>query len=460
MEFETMLEPEESTSIIRVVGVGGGGCNAVNYMYRLGIKDVGLVVCNTDAQALNNSPVQAKLQLGKKLTEGLGAGSDPEQGRLAAEEDILDVKAMLKTAKMAFITACMGGGTGTGAAPVIAKAAKDMGVLTVAIVTVPFKCMEPPRRIQAAYDGIRELRKYVDSLIVIDNEKLRELYGSLKYTEAFAKADEVLYTSVKGITEIITTPGYINIDFADVRNAMRNGGVALMGTGRAGGDDRAEVAVEAAISSPLLYNNNIRGARNILVNVMMGENELSLDEVSSITNRVIEESGDPLQVKTGVGKSPELGNDVAVSIIATGFEVDDIDIPDGAGDGGGSGFTPDRRGDPRPARRASAHRSEKKGSAEEVIYIDDLGETSSDGGAFAPATATATAARREAGRQGTLPLWLDDSITLEQKERPAPRFRASAPRREEAEEVSRLVLGRGGSTLEESTPAYINRKPD
>ncbi|MDR3367032.1 MAG: cell division protein FtsZ, partial [Prevotellaceae bacterium] len=221
--------PGESAPIIKVIGVGGGGCNAVDHMYRLGIKDVGFVVCNTDMQALNNSPVPVKVQLGKKITEGLGAGSQPEQGRVAAEENLNEIAALMQgNTKMVFITAGMGGGTGTGAAPVIAKVAKDMGILTVAIVTIPFISMEP-LRIETAYSGIRELRKHVDSLLVIQNEKLLELYSDLTISEAFAKADEVLCTAAKGIAEIITLAGRINMDFADVRTAMKDSGVALIG---------------------------------------------------------------------------------------------------------------------------------------------------------------------------------------------------------------------------------------
>jgi len=319
-------DPAENNSIIKVVGVGGGGCNAVDNMYKLGIKDVSFVVCNTDAQALNSSPVPVKVQLGKKITEGLGAGSNPECGRQAAEESINEINAILRNnTKMVFITAGMGGGTGTGAAPVIAKTAKDMGILTVAIVTIPFSIIEP-RRVQIAYDGINELRKYVDSLLVINNNKLHDLYGSLKVGEAFAKADDVLCTAAKGIAEIITTSGRINVDFADVRTVMQNSGVALMGTGRGTGADRASLAVEQAINSPLLNNNSIKGAKNVLVNVMMGANELTLEELASITQRVIEETGSDLNVKSGMGYSSALDDDeVTVSIIATGFEVSDIE---------------------------------------------------------------------------------------------------------------------------------------
>ncbi|MGL4364667.1 MAG: cell division protein FtsZ, partial [Bacteroidales bacterium] len=320
-------DSSENTSLIKVVGVGGAGCNAVNHMYQQGIQDVGFVVCNTDLQALNNSPIPIKIQLGKKTTEGLGAGSRPEQGKLAAEESIEEVINMMKSnTKMVFITAGMGGGTGTGAAPVIAKAAKEMGILTVAIVTIPFVGIEPMRE-QIAYEGLCELRKCVDSLLIINNEKLCELYGDLKLFEAYAKADEVLCTAAKGIAEIITLSGHINMDFADVRTAMQNSGVALMGTGRGTGEHRAEMAVELAIKCPLLNNNSICGAQHLLVNVVMGEDELTLSETRNITQRVINEVGQAVAVKTGVGKNPQLGKDVTVTIIATGFQMEDIDMP-------------------------------------------------------------------------------------------------------------------------------------
>ena len=332
-------EPNENTSIIKVIGVGGGGCNAVNHMYNLGIKDVGFVVCNTDMQALNSSPVPLKVQLGKKITEGLGAGSQPDQGRMAAEENLNEIAELMRhNTKMVFITAGMGGGTGTGAAPVIAKVAKDMGIITVAIVTIPFLSMEP-LRIETAHSGIRELRKYVDSLLVIKNEKILDLYSDLTFFEAFAKADEVLCTAAKSIAEIITVSGHMNVDFADVRTAMKDSGVALIGIGRCAGENRAEEAVNQAISSPLLNDNNIRGAKNVLVNIMMGEKDLKVSEVKKINEIVLGEVGYVAgaegnivrpYIKTGVGKNPQLGEDVTVSIIATGFEMGDIGITDGA----------------------------------------------------------------------------------------------------------------------------------
>ncbi|MCX7986657.1 MAG: cell division protein FtsZ, partial [Bacteroidales bacterium] len=274
------------SSIIKVIGVGGGGGNAVNHMFRQGIKDVDFVVCNTDAQALANSPVPVKVQLGSSLTEGRGAGNKPDIGRQAAIENLQDIIDILAhNTKMVFITAGMGGGTGTGAAPVIAKAAKEMGILTVAIVTVPFR-FEGQLRINQAIDGINELEKYVDSLLVIHNEKLREIYGNLKISEAFAKADDVLTIAAKGIAEIITVHGYVNVDFADVQTVMSNSGVAILGSARARGENRALDAIQQAINSPLLNNNDIRGAKSILLNITSGEDEVSMDEVGVITDYV------------------------------------------------------------------------------------------------------------------------------------------------------------------------------
>jgi cell division protein FtsZ len=256
--------PVERSSIIKVIGVGGGGSNAVNHMFRSGIKDVNFVICNTDSQALENSEVPVKIQLGESLTEGRGAGNKPEIGKQAAIENLDDViEALSGNTKMVFITAGMGGGTGTGAAPVIARAAREMGLLTVAIVTIPFK-FEGKVRINQAIDGINELRTHVDSLLVINNEKLREVFGDLKISEAFSRADNVLTGAAKGIAEIITVHGHVNVDFADVCTVMSDSGVALLGSGSAEGESRALKAVQGAISSPLLNNNDIRGAKNIL----------------------------------------------------------------------------------------------------------------------------------------------------------------------------------------------------
>jgi cell division protein FtsZ len=293
-------------------------------MCRKGIKDVDFIICNTDAQALSSSPVKRKVQLGASLTEGRGAGNKPEIGKQAAIENIEDVKhAIGEHAKMVFITAGMGGGTGTGAGPVIAKACRDLDLLTVAIVTIPFR-NEGKRRIQQAIDGIKELEDHVDSLLIINNERIREMYGDFKISEAFSKADDVLATAAKGIAEIITVHGYINVDFADVETVMRQSGVAIMGSSMATGDNRAIEAVENALTSPLLNNNNIKGARNILLNVTSGENEITMDEIGQITDYVQARAGYDADLIWGNSKDESLNNDIALTIIATGFSTSSI----------------------------------------------------------------------------------------------------------------------------------------
>ncbi|MDX9854959.1 MAG: cell division protein FtsZ [Tenuifilaceae bacterium] len=316
--------PSKRSSIIKVVGVGGGGGNAVNHMFQLGIKDVDFVLCNTDSQALINSPVEAKIQLGSSLTEGRGAGNKPEIGRQAAIENIQDVIDVLAgDTKMVFVTAGMGGGTGTGAAPIIAKAAKELGILTVAIVTIPFK-NEGKRRIAQAVEGINELESHVDSLLVINNEKIREMYGDLKLSDAFSRADDVLAIAAKGIAEIITVHGYINVDFADVETVMTNSGVAIMGSARSSGPNRAIEAVTAALSSPLLNNNDISGARNILLNITSGSEEITMDEVGQITDYIQAAAGEDADLIWGNGNDSSLGEELNVTVIATGFGTNSI----------------------------------------------------------------------------------------------------------------------------------------
>ncbi len=316
--------PVERSSIIKVIGIGGGGSNAVNHMYCSGIKDVNFVVCNTDAQALENSEVPIKIQLGESLTEGRGAGNKPEIGKQAAIENLDDVlEALSGNTKMVFITAGMGGGTGTGAAPVIARAAREMGLLTVAIVTIPFK-FEGKVRINQAINGINELREHVDSLLVINNEKLREVFGDLKISEAFSRADNVLSGAAKGIAEIITVHGHVNVDFADVQTVMSESGVAILGTGNAEGEDRALKAIQTAISSPLLNNNDIRGAKNILLNITSGIDEVSMDEVGEITDFVTAETASSTNIIWGTCSEESLGRNISVTIIATGFEFNSI----------------------------------------------------------------------------------------------------------------------------------------
>ncbi|MDP4210437.1 MAG: cell division protein FtsZ [Bacteroidota bacterium] len=316
--------PVDQSSIIKVVGVGGGGNNAVNYMFRQGIKDVNFVICNTDAQALESSPVGVKIQLGASLTEGRGAGNKPEIGRESALESIDEISDVLgKNTKMVFITAGMGGGTGTGAAPVIAKASKDMGLLTVAIVTLPFR-FEGQQRLQQAIQGINELKENVDSLLIINNEKLREMYGNLKLSQAFSMADNVLAMAAKGIAEIITVHGYINVDFADVQTVMRNSGVSIMGSGIAEGEDRALKAIQMALTSPLLNNNDITGAKSILLNIASGVEEISMDEVGIITDYVTQSISKDSLIIWGTGIDDTLGDRVSVTIIATGFDANNI----------------------------------------------------------------------------------------------------------------------------------------
>lgn len=304
---------------IKVIGVGGGGGNAVNHMFKQGIRDVDFIICNTDAQAMESSPVQTRVQLGASLTEGRGAGNRPEVGKDAALENIDDViHALAGNTKMVFVTAGMGGGTGTGGAPVIAKMCKEAGYLTVGIVTIPFR-NEGRRRIKQAAEGIAELEGYVDSLLVINNERIREMYGDFGISEAFSKADNVLATAARGIAEIITVPGYINVDFADVETVMRKSGMAIMGTGIANGENRAEDAVEKALNSPLLNNNDIRGAKNILLNITSGTVEATMDEVGKITDYVQSRAGFDADLIWGNGKDDLLGEAISVTIIATGF---------------------------------------------------------------------------------------------------------------------------------------------
>ncbi len=311
--------PKNQSSIIKVLGVGGGGSNAVNHMFKQGIEGVDFLVCNTDSQALDMSPVPNKIQLGVSLTDGRGAGSLPEVGKNAAIEDLDRIKEVLeKGTKMLFITAGMGGGTGTGAAPVIAEASKEMGVLTVGIVTIPFM-FEGRKRRQQAEEGIKQLQEHVDTLLVICNDRLRELYGNLSVSEAFARADNVLTTAAKGIAEIITLTGNINVDFADVRTVMSNSGVAIMGSGSAEGENRAIQAIEMALSSPLLNDNHIRGAKNILLNITSGTEEILMDEISEITDYIQEESGSTAEIIWGLGKDESLGAKINVTLVATGF---------------------------------------------------------------------------------------------------------------------------------------------
>lgn len=317
MQFEL---PKDEHSIIKVIGVGGGGSNAVNHMYRLGIKGVDFIVCNTDKQALEKSPVPNKIQLGNALTKGLGAGSIPDVGREAAIESVEEVRKYLEdNTQMVFITAGLGGGTGTGAAPVIASVARELGILTVGIVTIPFAFEGKKRRMQAEA-GLEEMKKYVDTLLVIGNDKLREIYGNLKMSEAFAHADDVLTGAAKSIAEIISLHMHVNVDFNDVKTVMKDSGVAIMGSAVASGEKRALRAVEESLNSPLLNDNDIRGARHVLLNIMSGSDDIDMDEFGEITDFIQEAAGGTAELITGYGTDPSLGDSVSVTIIATGFK--------------------------------------------------------------------------------------------------------------------------------------------
>ena len=311
-------------SIIKVIGVGGGGGNAVNHMYRQGITDVSFVVCNTDNQALVKSPVPTKIQLGADTTAGLGAGGNPSVARRAAEESIERIQNILQdNTKMVFITAGMGGGTGTGASPVVAKAAHDMGILTVGIVTIPF-AFEGSLKIRQALEGVAALSEHVDAILVINNEKLKEIYPDLELSNAFAKADDVLTNAAKGIAEIITVPGYINTDFADVYSIMKDGKVAIMNTGFASGEDRITKAIEDALNSPLLYTNDVKGAGKVLLSLYCSTtNQIKMEEVEQI-HSFMKKVGENIQVIWGATFDDSLGESVKITIIATGYDVSDI----------------------------------------------------------------------------------------------------------------------------------------
>lgn len=316
MNFEI---PNDHTSIIKVIGVGGGGGNAVNHMFKQGIKGVDFIICNTDQQALDKSPVPVKIQLGASLTEGLGAGAIPEVGKNAAIENINEIKQILsRNTKMVFITAGMGGGTGTGAAPVIAATAREMGILTVGIVTVPFQ-FEGKKRRNQAFEGLEELKRNVDTVLVISNDKLREMHGNKPLTEAFSHADDVLTTAAKGISEIITEPGLINVDFNDIFTIMKDGGSAIMGAALATGENRAIKAAEEAMCSPLLNDNSIKGASQVLLYITSGMNEVTMDEVGEISDFIQDEAGDNANIIMGTGHDSRLGENICVTIIATGF---------------------------------------------------------------------------------------------------------------------------------------------
>ncbi|GCD77923.1 cell division protein FtsZ [Thermaurantimonas aggregans] len=313
--------PKNKSSIIKVIGVGGGGGNAVNYMYSLGIKGVDYAICNTDRQHLENSPVPIKLQLGANITEGLGAGANPSVGRAAAEESRAEIEKLLaQDTKMVFITAGMGGGTGTGAAPVIAEIARALGILTVGIVTTPFG-FEGRLRLQQAEAGIAEMKKHTDSLIIINNNKLREIFGNLYWKDGFAKADEVVATAARSIAEVITRNFNINIDLRDVKTVLSNSGTAIMGSGRASGTDRASKAVKLALDSPLLNDNHIHGATNVLL-LINGSSDVTIDEIGEINDYIQDQAGGNANIIMGLGEDESLGQEISVTVIATGFNRD------------------------------------------------------------------------------------------------------------------------------------------
>lgn len=314
--------PKDQSSIIKVIGVGGGGSNAVNHMFSQNIEGVNFIICNTDAQAIAQSKVPNKIQLGPHLTQGLGAGANPAIGRQATEESLEEIKRILEVnTKMAFITAGMGGGTGTGGAPILAKICKDLGILTVGIVTTPF-AYEGKKRIAQAEEGVMLLKNHVDTLLVISNDKLRHQFGNLKMKEAFAKADNVLATAAKCITDVINSTGQINVDFADVCTVMINGGVAILGSAAEEGENRAQLAIENAINSPLLNDNDIKGAKWILININSseGEHEFTMDEVEIIQNYLLSQAGDGTDVILGLGYDNSLGGKIGITLIATGFD--------------------------------------------------------------------------------------------------------------------------------------------
>lgn len=312
--------PRSNHSIITVIGIGGGGNNAVNRMYKQGIKDVEFVVVNTDAQALSLSQVPAKIQIGETLTEGRGAGNRADVGEQAAIENIDNIREFLSNGvRMVFVVAGMGGGTGTGAAPVVSKACREMGILTVAVVTLPFR-FEGPMRLKQAIQGITRLKNSVDALLVIHNEKLREIYGNLTLTNAFGNADNVLMLAVKGIAEIITLHGYINVDFADIISVMTDGGIAFMGSAEAAGHDRAKEVIDQTINSPLLNNNDIRGAKKVLLNITSGTDEITVDEIGIITDTIIEKVGSKVNTIWGTCTDETLGDMIRITLVATGFD--------------------------------------------------------------------------------------------------------------------------------------------
>jgi cell division protein FtsZ len=354
----------EDSSVIKVIGVGGGGGNAVNYMFNQGICNVDFVICNTDKYALNKSPIPIKIQLGEK---GLGAGNKPEIGRQAAIETLPKVQQMLEGTEMVFITAGMGGGTGTGAAPVIAQAAKEMGILTIGIVSIPF-LFEGKNRVYQAVEGVEEMRKHVDAILIINNEKIRSLYGDLTLRNAFSKADNVLTAAAKGIAEIITVTGYINVDLNDVRTVMTDSGDAIMGAGRASGPDRAVEAIRESLHSPLLLSTDISGAKNILLNISYGEDEMTMDEIGILTDYLQKQVGPGTQIIWGANFDETLGDEINVTLVATGFALDRQTISD-------QWREPEDRGGQAPLQPDAEKAKKEEKNIDLKSYYGDMADT-------------------------------------------------------------------------------------
>ncbi len=433
--------PQEEKAVIKVIGVGGGGSNAVTHMFQQGIVGVEYAITNTDRQALEASPVPTKIALGPELTDGRGAGSKPEIGRQACIESVDKVKDFLQDTKMVFVTAGLGGGTGTGAAPVIAKAAQETGVLTVGIVTLPFS-FEGRRRAKQALSGLEELRKYVDSLLVISNDKLREMHGNLVLDEAFGQADNILTSAAKGIAEIITIEGKINVDFEDVNTVMRDSGVAIMGTAIMEGEDRANRAIEAALNSPLLEENNIKGAEHILLNITSGSQQITMDEIVEITDYLQSEAGYGTDLIWGHCYDDSLGDKISVTLIATGFE--QSTLPDDKKNRRGNSVRiplEDQWEDTDQDDQESGSFDRSPESEGNVIEFDDIEDDYED-------------LHRNNERKEP---FIKDEIRRKNEERRRERLHSDAQRRESLRSRTKN-LSRKAIVDMENTPAYRRRK--
>jgi cell division protein FtsZ len=433
--------PQEEKASIKVIGVGGGGSNAVTHMFRQGIVGVEYAITNTDRQALEASPVPTKIPLGPELTDGRGAGSKPEIGRQACVESVDKVKDYIQGTKMVFVTAGMGGGTGTGAAPVIAKAAQEMGVLTVGIVTLPFS-FEGRRRAKQALNGMEELRKYVDSLLVISNDKLREMHGNLVLDEAFGQADNILTSAARGIAEIITIEGKINVDFEDVNTVMRDSGVAIMGTAIMEGEDRANRAIEAALNSPLLEENNINGAEHILLNITSGSQQITMDEIVEITDYLQEEAGYGTDLIWGHCYDDSLGDKISVTLIATGFEQNTL--PDNKKDRRSQGVRiplEDRWNEEENDDQVKQSFENEDNNSENVIEFDDVEDDYED------------LHRSQAQKEP----FIKDEIRKQREKRKKQQLQSDAKRRETLRSRTKNLSKKAIVDME-NVPAYMRRK--